>query len=260
MCFFIKNLYHEIVELHKTKKQISKLKLYRGKIILNEYFQEIQNNLGGLLSLTSFISTSERKDVASTFTRWISNREKSVLFEITIDPTSHSSVPYANIVDFSNFGLAEKEYLFSMSSVFRIGNINADDNGIYHVHLSLTSENDEQLTDLTKYMRKHYMSSPSRLCDIANNHNKESNPNQETIALVENNIGMVYFEQNKYSQTFKHYVKSLKIRLRNLIHIHPDIAQSLNNIGMIYAQQEKYEYALFLYILALEIKKKNNVS
>ena len=53
-----------------------------------------------------------------------------------------------------------------MGSVFRIGAIDLKDTGIYHVHLLSTSENDKQLTDLTKFMGQWYITNPPSVCDI----------------------------------------------------------------------------------------------
>ncbi|CAF4842487.1 unnamed protein product, partial [Rotaria sp. Silwood2] len=72
---------------------------------------------------------------------------------MTIDPTV-SSTPFASIREVSYFQ-AEEEILFSMHSVFRIGEVRQIDqeSPLYEVHLKLTSDDDEQLRQLTDYIR-----------------------------------------------------------------------------------------------------------
>ena len=76
-----------------------------------------------------------------------------VLFQITVD-SSILSNPFANMNKVSHFQ-TEKEILFSVHSVFRIGQIIQMDenNRIWEVNLSLTSDNDPQLHALIEHIR-----------------------------------------------------------------------------------------------------------
>src|SRR6202044_315265 len=66
-----------------------------------------------------------------------------------------SSTPFANIGDVSYYQ-EEEEILFSMHSVFRIGQIKKldENNRLWQVDLTLTSDNDPQLHDLTECIRE----------------------------------------------------------------------------------------------------------
>ena len=83
--------------------------------------------------------------------------------------------------------------------------------------------------------------------------------NQEGIASVLNNMGLVYFEQGDHSNALKYYLKSLKIEenLKN----EKGIANSLNNIGLIYKEEGDYNTALKNYnrSLKIQIKLKNQM-
>ncbi|CAF4845098.1 unnamed protein product, partial [Rotaria socialis] len=68
-----------------------------------------------------------------------------------IDPKV-SSTPYALIQDDSAF-VEEREVLFSMPSVFRIGEIIEIQDRLWEVNLKLTSDDDSELTSLTNYIR-----------------------------------------------------------------------------------------------------------
>ncbi|CAF3154907.1 unnamed protein product [Rotaria sp. Silwood2] len=80
----------------------------------------------------------------------------AVLFEMNIDP-SIVSVPFASLDKHSYFQEQEKEILFSMHTVFRIGEVkpmNDDKNSrFWKVHLTLTNADDEQLRKLTEHIR-----------------------------------------------------------------------------------------------------------
>ncbi|CAF1351092.1 unnamed protein product [Rotaria sordida] len=75
---------------------------------------------------------------------------------MNIDPLI-SSVPFASLDEHSYFQETEKEILFSMHTVFRIGEITplTDDNKprFWKIHLTLTNADDEQLHQLTEHMR-----------------------------------------------------------------------------------------------------------
>ena len=86
-----------------------------------------------------------------------------VLFIMTIDPEEvsiSSSTPFALIDDESAIP-SEQEILFSMHTIFRIENIQQmkDKERIYEVQLTLTDDNDPQLTGLTQRMREELTSS-----------------------------------------------------------------------------------------------------
>ncbi|CAF5052161.1 unnamed protein product, partial [Rotaria sp. Silwood1] len=77
-----------------------------------------------------------------------------VLFQMTIDPTK-SSTPFASIREVSYYQ-EEEEILFSMHTVFRIGEVRKIDpkNPLYEVDLKLTADDDQQLHQLTNRIRQ----------------------------------------------------------------------------------------------------------
>ena len=86
-----------------------------------------------------------------------------VLFIMTIDPKKvsiSSSTPFA-LIDHVSAIPTEQEILFSMHTNFRIGNIQLmnDEKRIYEVQLTLTDDNDPQLTGFTHRMREELTSS-----------------------------------------------------------------------------------------------------
>jgi tetratricopeptide (TPR) repeat protein len=157
MGVFIRDLHRNIVELRKSMKQTDLLKLYRGQVIPMVDFLKIKTNIGGLLSINNFLSTSSNADVALMFALDGSKncQQASVLFEITIDPSKSTNVAYADIKKYSN-NSGEDEYLFTMGSVFRIKLITEPDaNGCWGVSLIMTEDHDPELLVLHNYMQSN---------------------------------------------------------------------------------------------------------
>ncbi|CAF2958732.1 unnamed protein product [Rotaria sp. Silwood2] len=73
-----------------------------------------------------------------------------ILFDITIDPTLTPN-PFASLNNVSYYGDMEEEILFSMHTVFRIGDMEQLETGVLQVKLILTSDDDQQLRILTEY-------------------------------------------------------------------------------------------------------------
>jgi tetratricopeptide (TPR) repeat protein len=76
----------------------------------------------------------------------------------------------------------------------------------------------------------------------------------QKVAIQFNNLGTVYYKQNKFDEARQNYEKALKIRLQCLPPTHPDIAQSHSNVGAVLRAQGDYANALLSFTIALEIK------
>ena len=126
------------------------------KVCLSKDFDELQQTQGGLLSFNNFLSTSLDREVSFAFADSIRFNPDmiGVLFQITINSSIDSS-QFANVKDVSYYK-GEDEILFSMHSIFRIGQIKQLDGNtrLWEVDLILTSDNDPQLHELTEHIRK----------------------------------------------------------------------------------------------------------
>jgi len=61
----------------------------------------------------------------------------AVLFEIELKSCPAHNSPFANIGNVSHFGDGEREWLFSICSIFRIEEIRDGNYGLWSVHLTL---------------------------------------------------------------------------------------------------------------------------
>jgi hypothetical protein len=115
--------------------------VFRGQGLSQTDSDQLQKTQNGLMSFNNFLSTSNDRAVSLAYAD--SNQENpdviGVLFQIRVD-LSTPSTPFANIRNSSAFQ-EEEETLFSMHSIFRIGEIKQIDNNsrLWQVDLTLTS-------------------------------------------------------------------------------------------------------------------------
>ena len=152
--FFVRDLHRQIQQRHYENHDRSKKILYRGQGLSNLDFEKLQKSKGGLFSFNSLLSTSLDRDVSFLYADSIQQNsdQTAILFLMEIDP-SMSSTPFARIDGISQFE-DEAEILFSMHTVFRIGEMKQIDTRLWEVNLTLTADNDSQLKSLTDYLRK----------------------------------------------------------------------------------------------------------
>ena len=128
MGFFIADLHRHIEQLHREqfcgRNCGESFTVYRGQGLSKADLEQLSKTKGGLLSFNNFLSTSKQRDVSLMFAEGAPNNAETVgvLFDMKIDP-SQSNTPFASITGVSNFGDQEDEVLFSMHTVFRIGEI-----------------------------------------------------------------------------------------------------------------------------------------
>ncbi|CAF4369023.1 unnamed protein product, partial [Adineta steineri] len=149
--FFIKDLHRDIQRLHSEQfhgQQSNKtFTVYRGQGLSKEDFTEMTKTKGGLLSFNNFLSTSRNRNVPLVFAQQAATNPDlvGILFVISINPKD-STTPFASVSSVSYFH-TEDEVLFSMHTIFRIGDIKPIDgnNHLYKVNLTLTNDNDQDL-------------------------------------------------------------------------------------------------------------------
>ncbi|CAF4170243.1 unnamed protein product [Rotaria sp. Silwood2] len=125
MCFLVRDV-HTYLNKHRYPLSIGQpiLHFYRGQAISRKEFGKIHDNIGEIIAINSFLSTSKERDVAIFFAA-SSNRFdehlQPILFDIIVDPnqTLHPKA-FADISMISSMNEAEVEILFSMGSLFRI--------------------------------------------------------------------------------------------------------------------------------------------
>ncbi|CAF4339979.1 unnamed protein product, partial [Rotaria magnacalcarata] len=265
MSFFIRNLHRQLEQLQKEQFNVHEtaLMVYRGQALSSEDFNRLLSTKGGLLSFNNFLSTSKERDIANMFaasSKDISNVAVGVIFSITIDSSQlrASTTPFANIQHASAFE-QEEEILFSMHTVFRVGEIkqSTTNSFIWEVELTLTNDNDPNLARLTKYMKKEIDGKGwSRMgmlmlrvghpdeAEMLYNELLENTTDDSDIASINHQLGYLKDNQGKYKEAISFYETSLEIRLKHLQKDDPSLAPTYSNIGSVYYNMGHYSKAL----------------
>jgi tetratricopeptide (TPR) repeat protein len=276
MGFFLRDLHNHIAALHSKQygghHHSNSFPVYRGQGLSRADFDRLKMTQGGLISFNNFLSTSLDRAVSFAFAE--SNQYNpdfiGVLFEITIDP-SISSTYFARIDDVSAHQM-EEEILFSMHSVFRIGEIKQIDNNnsLYQVDLKLTADDDQQLRTLTECIRKEVVGETGwrrlgqlliRLSQFDKaeelyNVLLEQTSDEGEKAIYYNNLGHIKDNQGDYEKAIEYYEKALAIWQKTLSPNDPMLATSYGNIGAVYKNMGDYTRALSVLQKALEISQK----
>ena len=276
MGFFVRDLHKHIAKLHTEQflgtDHKNSFTVYRGQGLFTTDFEQLNNSQGGLLAFNNFLSTSFDRDVSLRFTqKTIANSDlMGILFIMKID-TSITGTPFANVKDLSAYK-KEEEILFSMHSVFRIGKVKQLDGNtrLWQVELTLTSDNDPQLKQLTENMQEEtkeatgWLRLGKLLIEMAQFDKVEElyeillkeTTNQGEKSRVFHELGAIKYNQGKYTEALEYYEKSIEIKKKTLPANHPSLAASYNNIGLVYYNMGEYSKALEYYEKSLEIRKK----
>jgi tetratricopeptide (TPR) repeat protein len=277
MGFFVRDLHNHIVALHAEQygghAHSDSFTVYRGQGLSSTDFEQLMKTQGGLLAFNNFLSTSQNRAVSLKFARqtiYTSNLV-GVLFVMKIDP-SITATPFANVENVGCYE-GEREILFSMHSVFRIGQVKQIDENdrLWQVDLILTGDDDPQLHALTERMREETSSGSEgwfRLGELLiklGQVNKaeelydillKQTTNDREKSHLYHMLGMVKTDQGKYEEAVGFYEKALEIYQKTLPANHPDLASSYNNIGSVYYNMGEYSKALSYFEKTLEIEQK----
>jgi tetratricopeptide (TPR) repeat protein len=273
MGFFICHLHRQIAELHRQQSSDFRVPftIYRGQGLSEVDFTKLQQSKGGLMSFNNFLSTSIDRDISFLFAD--SNRYNpnsvGILFEITIDQSIPAN-PFALIDKVSHYK-NEKEILFSMHTVFRIGEITQIDENtrLWQVKLTMTSDDDPQLSKLTALMQKDTAGTTGwrrlgQLLIKAGNFDKVEEVYRMLLdqaegdtdrAHIYHQLGYAKDHQGDYQQAILFCEKTLEICQKNFPPNHPHVASSYNNIAAVYDNMGEYSKAFLFYKKALEIQQ-----
>lgn len=269
MGVFIRDLHLHITNRHSD--QLRTFTVYRGQGMSNTDFQKMKNNPGGLLSFNSFLSTSGDRDISFTFAESviIDPNLIGVLFQMEIDQ-SIASTSFARINDLSQYE-SEDEILFSMNAIFRIGEIKPldDNNRLWQVNLTITSDNDPQLNVLTDHMREEteHTTGWHRLVPLLIRLGEFEKAEELCKTLLQTTfldaekasiyaeLGYIYDNLSNYKQAISSYKNALQIMQEILPPNDETLASTYNNIGLAYKNIGEHSNALSFLEKGLEIYK-----
>ena len=276
MGYFMHDLHKQIEQLHR--KQITAYReksftVYCRQRMSKLDYDKLRKAKDGLLSFNNFLFARKNREVAFELAMGPSGKNDAVgiLFKITIDP-SVPSAPFASVREVHYSKTTEEEILFSLHTVFRIGEITKidDNNSIYEVSLKLTADADKQLCTVTERIRNEVGSGTGwrRLGNLllkirqlekaeeVYNILLEQTSDESEKAAYYNQLGYIKSNQGNYKEAIDYYEKALTIKEKTLPPDDPSLATSYNNIGAAYRNMGEYSKALSFYGKGLQIKQK----
>jgi tetratricopeptide (TPR) repeat protein len=270
MRMIIRDIYYEIEKRWVEEQENSSLQwLYRGQKMSTKEFEKLKSNSGGLFSISNFFSTTEYKELAIIYAGVSVDDEVAVLFEIELKSCHAHNNPYANIGNVSHFGDGEREWLFSMCSVFRIEEVHGSNDGLSSVHLTLTSSYDEDLSMLTTFMAReigldglHSLTASAMLLSKMGEYTKAVKLYEKVLttkivwktrSVILNNLGTLYNHLGLKDKAREAYEQSLELTKVHLPEDDPELSSIYNNLGFLYESQGLLDLALDRYQHALKL-------
>ncbi|CAF4764864.1 unnamed protein product, partial [Rotaria socialis] len=191
---------------------------------------------------------------------------------MAIDPSkiSTSITPFAMIDEHSALP-QEQEILFTMHTVFRVGEIKqtAENSRLWEVQLAITDESDPQLAGLTDRIKEEIsgrgwqrmgqlMLKVGHFDQAEELYNEllENASDDIERAHIYHQLGWLKDDQGDYQQAATFYEKSLEIDRKTLPEDDASLAPTYSNIGAVYKNMGEYSKALEYYEKDLEITKK----
>ncbi|CAF3639387.1 unnamed protein product [Adineta steineri] len=254
------------------------IRLYRGLKMTNGEISQMIDNIGGLISMNGFFSTSRDIEQAVRFATKPSSRNNvfGVLLEIDGDINLDKMI-FADIAQFSTYP-EEQEVLFDLSTVFKIVHTELDKTrNLWVIQLSGVEKSSYIVNEYIKSVAKESEETNSTLlfgrlmCDMGEYTKSESYLKRilSNLPDTHNDIPNIYFHLGRvcylrgdYKPALQYYEHALVLQKNE---IKPkeesmDIARTLHNIGNIYLDQKQTEKALDYYERALAMKRSSLIN
>ncbi|CAF1511020.1 unnamed protein product [Rotaria magnacalcarata] len=197
-----------------------------------------------------------------------------VIFIMTIDQSqlSTSNTPF-DMIDKHSAVRGEKEILFTVHAVFRVVEMKqtAKNNRLWEVRLTITDDNDPQISTLTNRIKEEVRDSTGwhrmgKLVLTVGHFDQAEELYQELLknASTENDrahtyhqLGYLKNDQGKYPEAVKFYKKALAMKRKILPGDDASLALTHNNIGGVYDNMGEYSKTLSYVEKALNILRKS---
>jgi len=257
----------------KRSDRTTSFTVYRGQGMFDEDFNKMRNNIGGLVTFNSFLSTSVDLNVAKKFAleRADQPNKTSVLFDMEIDPTL-TSTPFASLNNLSYYKIKEEEILFSMHTIFRIIDVKENNEHIRTVKLKSVSDTDLQMTRLIEQIRREIGggSAINRLGQLMITVGElkkaedvyellldsTSKDDEKALARIYNQMGYIKDKQGDYSKAKSFYQNALEIQEKMRPSTDLDLATTYSNIGLLHTNLGDSSNARLYHQKALAIREK----
>jgi len=270
--YFISDLSNGLQKEHENLLSLNEeiLTVYRGTKLHKEEFEQLKQNVNGLISTNGYLSTSRNRSLALSFAKKSTKRPDviPVIFQIHCDIKQiDRSVIFADVEKLSVFP-GEQEVLFDIDAAFRIDSIETDGERKI-IKMTVTNE--------AQNIGRHFIEQTQReageqsiaivfgrlMCNLGEYDKSQkyfeqmlNEPNGEDLAWIEYNIGRVLNFKGEWNEARKFYDHAYDRMIKAKPPRIKDSAYVLTNVGVILYQQGKYAEALNYYQRSLKMKEK----
>jgi hypothetical protein len=140
---YIQDLDRSLQQLRLEQMNLTQISFFRGQGLHINVLNKLKENLGQLVTMTSFWSTTAHREIAMMFAE--SNNQNpeilGVFWSLNVDSNDTRAI-FADIRELSAF-YNEEECLFSLRSMFRINRIEFVDN-LWQVDLTAVDEDNQE--------------------------------------------------------------------------------------------------------------------
>lgn len=276
---FIIDLHWELTKLaKKLETEQDTLQLYRGKKLRTTVIQQLKDNIGALISMNGFLSTTYSRTTAKDIFAGIGENRpnyESVLFEFSIDQTEITRT-YAHIAEQSEF-LQEQEVLFSIGSVWRIDSVELNDDRWWTIKLSSCNDIDLRIVQFFEQIPEDsallvigdLLLELGQHVKAENFYSKmllEPTLNDETRSIIYQKIAKINIDQGRYHAAIENFSRAEQLMSKTIPNmdlqslrtlssnsITTSRIQILNNMGLLHQKTGNSDKALDCLKKALEV-------
>lgn len=275
--FFIRDIYQLLCQ-HQEK---SNIKVYRGQWMSNEELEKLNNSMGHIISMNSFLSTSKDEKVPYEFFKldptMNDGSKQRVLFEITANPQVDTNKPFADISPWSCVE-KEREVLFMLGSMFlleAVETLSRNDGPLTIIKMSLCGDK-HKLKKIYNYKSKEYNIGETNLLSLGNllrsmgkiTHAEkyyrrlfsELSETDPLLGELYYNLGLVAKLKGEYERSLEYYEKALQCVMKYNSTNHIVLANTYNGIGEIYWKNGDRNRALESFKEAVKIFEQAKLS
>ncbi len=270
--FFIFDIQQQLL-----KNQCSQsIHLYRAQLLTDEELQILKRAIGGFIIMNTFLSTTIDREISLAFLDTMDSSDEygmhRILFEIDADPHLDGIQPFANIIWLS-YCFGQQEVLMMVGSIFRIVEIEYNQNEITIIRLVLCSENNQDLKNAFERLKKDYNAKDKMdlfsfghvLCDMGNFDDAKKfylrflddlPSDHKDLVTCYQALGDVAADKGDCDLSLEWYEKLHELLSRTLKSDDSRLADSHMIIGNIYWKKNDCKHALDSYNQALNIYKR----
>ncbi|CAF1234288.1 unnamed protein product [Rotaria sp. Silwood1] len=152
----IRDVEQSLISWHYDQKQVWKcllpMNVYRGQKTSKQELKSWQSNIGSIITMTSFLSTSMDKKIASVFAETFDNDDnddEATLFTIWVDKNIAPKSIFAYLYH-ADCEPDDHEILFSLRTLFRIDKVEYDSyDETWYINMTVVDESNEEVQRVT---------------------------------------------------------------------------------------------------------------